>query len=325
MVQDTEYYDILEISPDSSQEEIKKAYKKKAIKEHPDKGGDADKFKEVCNAYETLSDPDKRQQYDQFGKDSEHLQHSPDISKFWEMMGQMNPFGMQQHSNKTANTKHEYHISLEKLCTKNKIKLRFERNRSCDCANSASSCGKCKGQGMCMVMRQLGPGMIQQSCVPCQSCNGYGKIIPGCDQCQKGRKKDTKIFELDIKPELQAGYMFIFPEEGDQEPGKEPGDFIVRLLYENHHFWKVYGQNLHLDRTITLKQALLGYQEELPHPSGETIALNTRGIVLNPYKSFILHGKGMHSKSNIQIQFRINFPEKLSEDTMKQLETLPDQ
>lgn len=319
MVKDTEYYDILGVDYSANEKEIKKAFRQKALKAHPDKGGTEEEFKRISEAYEVLSNPEKRQNYDQFGKDGNRLDNSPDLQKFWNIFGNMGGgFGM-QNVNKTAPIIHILQLSLEKLCTKEYIKLRVERVRLCDCSSSSEICKICNGQGVQVNIRPIGHGMVQQIQQQCMTCNGVGKVYDGCDNCNNGSKKDYKIFKIHINPRLQSGHDFKFTKDGNHYPGKEPGDFIIRIMIEQHPEWKTEDNNLILKRKITLKQSLVGYKEDLKHPNGEIISLNTEGHIVNPYEPYIINGKGLTSDRNIMVFFNIVFPSLLDEKTVNEL------
>lgn len=331
MVANSLYYDLLDIQPDATQDDIKKAYKKMILKEHPDKGGDSDKFKQINEAYQVLSDPNKKELYDRYGVDYDKpgvgMQHGmhdmPDVNSVFGnffggsgiFMEQMGPFGMFTRMNvtkKTANTNYNYNISLEKLCTKDRIKLRVVRKRVCECVASSPMCKQCNGKGV----------TLNEYMGNCQTCQSIGKIIHGCIHCEKGVVIAPKIFEMSINPRLQSGFIYTFTGEGDQEIGKEPGDFIITLIYEKHPVWSIKNNNLYIERRISIKQALLGYTESIKHPSGDMIHINTKNKVLNPYEDLILTGKGLHTSSHIQIHFHIDFPKTIANDTRSLVENL---
>jgi DnaJ family protein A protein 2 len=320
MVRETEYYDVLGVAVDANPEEIRKAYRKKALHDHPDKGGDPEEFKILTEAYEILNDDDKRQRYDQFGSRGVDM---PQPSPVWTEMF-MDALGkMANYVTKTKSTSYTYPISLEKLCTKDRIKLRVDRHIACQCTKctaSVQTCIDCNGQGSKLTEQMIGIGMIHRMIAPCQSCSGKGKIYIGCELCINGIQISPKIFELGISSDMENGHVFSFPNAGDQDPGYEPGDFMVKVIYEKHPVWAVSGRNLLLNRTISLKQALLGYQELLLHPSGEEIYLDTTGTVINPYDMVVIHGKGLTTDADICIEFRITFPPQLTDTDRERIE-----
>lgn len=314
MVYNTEYYDILGVSTDATFDDIRKAYHKKALQEHPDKGGSPEKFQMLVASYEVLSDEIKRSNYDIMGKNThENIQFNFNPinaqKKFWEIFGNFGGFTQEL---KTPSTTYDYLISLEKLCTKTKIKLRVNHIIPCDCVYNSDICKNCDGSGFEMATQKINNMIFFQSHKKCGVCNGKGKIYKGCELCEYGMKSESIIVILDITPELEDGHIFTFPEMGNKDPDKKAGDFLVRINYEKHSFWSVSNKNLVISRIITLKQALTGYQELLIHPSGEEIHLCTSGLIIDPYEKLILYGKGLTNTSNILISVKIIFPNEIS-------------
>lgn len=333
---ETELYDILEIPTSASSGEIKKAYRKKALKHHPDKGGDVEKFKQINSAYEILSDPDKKSMYDKYGKNG--LKNSgavPDdilSSMFGDFFGGgfNNIFNMYKQARDTIRkeqpTVHTYNASLEDICNRKIIKLRFTRSRVCPCVDgiNVNSCVSCKGVGIKTQYKQIAPGMIQQLQTPCSDCSGQGKTYPSCDKCTNGLRQLPKTFQLHLTPELENGYKYIFKNEGNQRHGSDPGDFIVIIKYKNHSFFGVdNNRNLICTQIISLKEALCGHVKRITHPSGEDIIIS-RDEVTTESHTEVVKGKGLNKMSNLLVKYKIEYPKKLSIDQKTTLrQTLP--
>lgn len=323
---ETELYDILGVKPDATESDIKKAYRKKALQHHPDRGGDPEMFKKLSGAYEILSDSDKKNMYDKYGKNG--LKNSGQIpddilsSMFGNLFGSTGGmFGMFQKARniirKTNPTIHIYHASLEDLCTRKIGKLRLTRKRPCPCTkDNVKTCEKCKGAGFHTFMRQLAPGMLQQFQGHCQECKGKGKIYSSCEKCLNGMVEDQKLFSLHLTPELEEGYKYMFKDEGDQNIDDEPGDFIVVLKYKKHNLFQVENGNLNHTVKLSLKQALCGARLKIPHPSGEIIEKDLREIVSHK-DTMEIEGMGLQYGKNLVISFDVKFPEKLSSDQVK--------
>jgi DnaJ-class molecular chaperone len=323
MVKETEYYDTLGISPSADSNQIKTAYKKKALVTHPDKCGTNDKFKKVTEAYTVLSDEEKRQAYDEFGKEGlDERRQGMDMSSMNDMFRNMFAGGgipgMSQRRN-TQTVKYEHTSTLEEICMCKVVKLRFTRNHVCDCSVDVKTCDKCNGRGVQIKMQQIGPGIIQQIHNSCKFCNGKGKIYNGCDKCNMGLKQVAKVYELHLDPSMPDGHTFSFEGEGNQEFGQAPGDFIITLKYAPHPKFVLNNFDLITKRQISLKEALTGYQETFTHPSSEQISIDTTGQIINPNLSFVIPGKGMISKCNLYIEFTIEYPNFLDE---KQVEII---
>jgi DnaJ family protein A protein 2 len=194
----TRYYNVLGVSKSASQEELKKAYRKLAIKNHPDKGGDSEKFKEISQAYEVLSDPEKRDLYDQYGEDALKegmggggASHNPfDIFESFFGGGGGQSFGGgssrgNRRQRRGEDVVHPLKVSLEDLYNGTSKKLSLSRNVLCaKCkgkgskSGASSQCSGCQGSGTKISIRQLGPSMIQQMQHVCSECKGSGLCPP---------------------------------------------------------------------------------------------------------------------------------------------------
>lgn len=320
---ETELYDLLEVPANASPSEIKKAYRKKALVHHPDKGGDSQKFQKINMAYEILSDTEKRDMYDKYGKNG--LKNSgvvPEdiLTKMFGNMFDINGiFNMYQRAknviNKSPIVIHEYSATLEDLCTRKIVKLRFVRQRVCPCIDNGDNCKECSGTGRLIKTRKIGPGIIQQLPMKCPSCI-EGKIYKYCSKCNKGLRELPKTFQLQLSPELQNGHKFIFEREGNQMIGKTVGDFVVILKYKHHNLFTVKKSNLFCDVQITLKEALCGHTKMIPHPSGEDVVIAISDIT-EPGHVESVKGKGMTSDSKLVVKYEILFPKSLSKDSKK--------
>lgn len=321
---ETELYDILEVPVTATQEEIKKAYRKKALQHHPDKGGDQETFKKLNASYEILSNPEKRELYNNSGKTG--LRDSGEVPEdilaamfgniFQKMGGLGNMFGILQNVHnairKTQPTIHHLNVSLEDLCTRKIVKLKVTRERICPCCddNKAMSCSECNGKGNKILIRRFGPGMFQQMQHPCEKCQGQGKIYESCENCQNGIKQDPKIFEVHLTPEFENGYKYIFNNEGNQIRGYESGDFIVVIVRKEHPKFQVKSQNLIYKKEISLKEALCGVSFDITHPSGEILTVSTHEVI-SPETVQILP-KGMVDGAKMEIHYKIIFPKALT-------------
>uniref|UniRef100_A0A804MS65 Chaperone protein dnaJ 3 n=1 Tax=Zea mays TaxID=4577 RepID=A0A804MS65_MAIZE len=214
------YYEILGVSKDASQDDLKKAYRKAAIKDHPNKGGDPEKFKELAQAYEVPSDPEKREIYDQYGEDAlkEGMgggggMHDP-FDLFQSFFGGGSPFGGGSSRGRTQrwgdDVVHPLKVSLEDLYNGTSKKLSLSHNvLSSKCngkgskSGASSRCAGCQCSGFKVQIRQLGPGMIQQMQHPCNECKGSRETISDKDRCPqcKGDKvvPEKKVFEVVVE------------------------------------------------------------------------------------------------------------------------------
>jgi len=302
-------YERLEISRGASAEDIKKAYMKMARKHHPDKGGDAEVFKGVQEAYEVLSDDTRRQVYDATGSISgEQQQHGggggfpfPDI--FASMFGgSMNgPPQRQRTSGKGPSSQVNVGLSLENFYNGFEINMNFKKKVKCvSCKNSSSQCSKCNGCGVCVVMQQMGPMMFQAQ-QACGACNGCGvRNTSQCSNCNGERYVETdNSVTARITPGMRENENMTFEGACSESPEHDaPGDLIITLrLAPSRYEWK--GDNLYLTHTITFAESILGFVVTLDdHPSRKQQVLRWSGGPLIHGAVLSMDGKGMPKKGD---------------------------
>ncbi|GAA5820976.1 hypothetical protein JCM11251_001902 [Rhodosporidiobolus azoricus] len=305
MVADTKLYDVLGVAPDCSESELKKAYRRKALEHHPDKqaasDGPADSsvFQEVQHAWEVLSDPQKREEYDELG-DPRDKQGRPGGSGmdqeemfqefFAEMFGGGGGFGgppggaggrpRQRRKTQTAPSTVEFPVTLEELYIGCQKTLAVERTRSCGtCKGSGAKpgrepkpCMKCDGQGQTYAMRQAGP-YIQRVPVKCSLCNGRGLKVRDQDACKKCKGartvKEKKKLEFFLERGMHAGEKIVLTGEGDESPDSSaPGDLYIVVQPSPHLTFSVIDpprhrpdspSDLSTTLTLTLSESLLGF------------------------------------------------------------------
>ncbi|XAR54172.1 hypothetical protein NMG60_11029193 [Bertholletia excelsa] len=351
----TKYYEILGISKSSSQEELKKAYRKAAIKNHPDKGGDPEKFKELAQAYEVLSDPEKREIYDQYGEDAlkEGMGggsggHNPfDIfEQFFgggAFGGGFGAGGSSRGRRKQGeDVMHTLKVSLEDLYNGTTKKLSLSRNALCSkCKGKGSKSGTsgrcygCHGTGMKVSTRRLGPGMIQQMQHVCNDCRGSGEVINERDRCPqcKGNKviQEKKTLEVHVEKGMQHGQKIRFEGQADEAPDTVTGDIIFVLHLKEHPKFKRKLDDLFVEHSLSLTEALCGFQFALTHLDGRQLLIKSNpGEIIKPdqYKAINDEGMPHHQrpfmKGRLYIQFNINFPDSgfISPDKCRILEAI---
>ncbi|XP_057534995.1 dnaJ protein homolog ANJ1 [Amaranthus tricolor] len=345
----TKYYEILGVPKNASPEDLKKAYKKAAIKNHPDKGGDPEKFKELAHAYEVLSDPEKREIYDQYGEDAlkEGMgggggMHDP-FDIFSSFFGG-SPFGggssRGRRQRRGEDVIHPLKVSLEDLYSGTTKKLSLSRNVICSkCSGKGSKsgasmkCGGCQGTGMKVSIRQLGPGMIQQMQHPCNECKGTGETINDKDRCPqcKGEKvvQEKKVLEVVVEKGMQHGQKITFPGEADEAPDTVTGDIVFVLQLKEHPKFKRKGEDLFYEHTLSLTEALCGFRFVLNHLDGRQLLIKSNpGEVIKPdqFKAIDDEGMPIHQrpfmKGKLYIHFTVEFPDSLNPDQVKALETI---
>ncbi|CAO2840917.1 unnamed protein product [Amaranthus hypochondriacus] len=345
----TKYYEILGVPKNASPEDLKKAYKKAAIKNHPDKGGDPEKFKELAHAYEVLSDPEKREIYDQYGEDAlkEGMgggggMHDP-FDIFSSFFGG-GPFGggssRGRRQRRGEDVIHPLKVSLEDLYSGTTKKLSLSRNVICSkCSGKGSKsgasmkCGGCQGTGMKVSIRQLGPGMIQQMQHPCNECKGTGETINDKDRCPqcKGEKvvQEKKVLEVVVEKGMQHGQKITFPGEADEAPDTVTGDIVFVLQLKEHPRFKRKGEDLFYEYTLSLTEALCGFRFVLNHLDGRQLLIKSNpGEVIKPDQFKAIDDEGMpiyqrpFMKGKLYIHFTVEFPDSLNPDQVKALEAI---
>ncbi|KAG1938122.1 dnaJ subfamily A [Pimephales promelas] len=276
MVRETGFYDLLGVSPKASLDEIKKAYRKLALKYHPDKNpNEGEKFKLISQAYDVLSDPKKRDLYDQGG---EQAIKEGGMAGGESPMDIFNMFfgggGRMQRERRGKNVVHQLGVTLEELYKGSTRKLGLQKNVICEKCDgyggkkgTIEKCSTCKGRGVQVHVQQIGPGMIQQTQSMCSDCQGQGEKFNSKDRCKNcnGHKTERKkkILEVHIDKGMKDGQKITFHGEGDQEPGLEPGDVIIILDLKEHPVFQRHEDNLTMTMKIKLVEALCGFKKTI--------------------------------------------------------------
>ncbi len=291
MANKKDLYDILGVNRDASDEEIKKSYRKLAMKYHPDRNPDSkdaeDKFKEAKNAYEMLSDPEKRRAYDAYGHAgiNQQMGGGPggegfggfseafgDI--FGEIFGGRGGRGGQQVY-RGADLRYNMDITLEQAARGTETKIRIPSLDECDTCHGTGAkpgtqpktCHTCNGQGQ--VRMQQGFFSIQQTC---PTCHGTGKVIPEpCATCGgAGRVKNHKTLSVKIPSGVDNGDRIRLSGEGEAGVnGGPPGDLYVVVQLKPHTVFQREGADLHCEMPISFTIAALGGEIHIPTLDGE--------------------------------------------------------
>jgi len=328
---DTKFYDELGVAPTATVEEIKKAYRKLALKYHPDKNPeDPEKFKNISAAFEVLSDEKKRSIYDKYGeeglKEGGGEAHNPfDIFDMFFGGGRS---GRRQPGEKMRgrDTVHQMKVSLEDLYNGTSRQLAVQKNVICETCKgiggkegSVQKCENCNGTGMDVKMRQIGPGMVQQIQQPCRQCNQTGEKIREKDRCKNcgGKKveKQRKILKCEIDKGMKDGQKLTFSGEGDQAPDIEPGDIVIVLDEKEHDVFRRQGSDLFIRMDIELADALCGFTRNITTLDNRTLVIKSHpGEVIRPKEMKCVLDEGMPiygdplEKGRLVIDFQIKFP-----------------
>lgn len=349
MVKETKFYDLLGVHPTASETEIKKAYRKTALRYHPDKNPSeeaAEKFKEASSAYEVLMDSEKREAYDQFGEEGMSGAGAGGFGGFGGFGddlfsqffggGASRPRGPQRG----RDIRHEITVTLEELYKGRTAKLALNKQILCKTCEgrggkegAVKKCTSCNGQGIKFVTRQMGP-MIQRFQTECDACDGTGDIINPKDRCKTcGGKKvssERKILEVHVEPGMKDGQKIVFKGEADQAPDVIPGDVIFVVSERPHKNFRRDADDLVYEAEIDLLAAIAGGEFAIEHVSGEWLKVDiVPGEVISPGMRKVIEGKGMPilkygGYGNLLVKFNINFPKDhfASLENLKKLEEI---
>ena len=303
-------YEVLGLKSDASPEDIKKAHRKLVREHHPDKGGDAEKFKKVQEAYEVLSDPQKRENFDRFGT-ADAPPQGPNMNDIFSQMfgGGQNPFGFggsHRGPVKRANFDHELKVNFNESYHGTTRNMRITLDKTCLACRKP--CMQCQGRGS--IQHHMGPMIMNQ---PCGRCRGQGGASNGCSQCQGGRKKELLNLELKIPPGVENGNVMVGHGLGEQpqKEGEEPGDILFHIKVESHPEFMRQGLDLIFQTKISFEDSVIGKKIKIQHFDG-CIDIDTSDWgVLDPREDYIIPHKGFKVDGNqgrLRVQFNIVYP-----------------
>jgi molecular chaperone DnaJ len=284
-----DYYEVLGVARDATDQQIKSAYRKLAIKYHPDKNpGDKnaeEMFKEAAEAYSVLSDPERRDRYDRYGHSGMAGGFSgfdPTIfADFGDILGDFFGFGdvfgtrRRGGPERGADLRYDLKIAFREAAHGVKTKIKIPRQDTCESCSgrgtargkSPVTCPNCRGTGQ--VRYQQGFFSISRTC---GNCNGAGKVIRDpCEACQgNGRVRKEKILEIKIPAGVDNGARLRIQGEGEAGAhGGPPGDLYVVIYIEEHPFFQRQGNNIYCQVPISFTQAVLGAEITVPSLDGE--------------------------------------------------------
>jgi len=350
-----DYYDILGVQKSATEEEIKKAYRRLAHECHPDKkGGDAEKFKEINEAYQTLSDKEKRARYDRFG--SANWQNNPfagmngmngmngvnfdfngfdmgDISSIFEgIFGGMGGGGSTRPmKRKGADTEAVVEIKLEEAVNGIKIPITLKTLVSCDACEGKghnpekgfSKCRACGGSGNVRETKRTILGAFSKVST-CRECDGTGEVpISPCKECGgKGRVKGERKIKVEIHQGVADGQIIKIKGMGEAgEKGADPGDLYVRIRIIPHKSFLRRGDDLVTFKKVKFSDILLNKRITVESIRGKELEIS-----ITPGKSIREEirgkGEGATSKGDLIVFLDIQTPKKLDAKAKKILEDL---
>jgi molecular chaperone DnaJ len=354
-----DYYEVLEVSKNSTAEEIKKAYRKKALQFHPDKNpGNAEaeeKFKEAAEAYEVLSNPSKKQRYDQFGhagvggaagggfgggfRDVEDI-----FSSFGDIFGgHFGGFGGfgggssrgGRRVSRGSDLRVKVTLNLKEIIEGVEKKIKVKKYIACDHCNGTgakngsaySTCGTCRGSGQVTRIANTILGQMQTSST-CPTCQGDGKMITDkCNNCAgEGVIRDEEVINIKIPAGVGEGMQLNVSGRGNTgRRGGINGDLLVVITEEDHPDLVRDGNNLIYNLFLSFPEITLGTTSEIPTAEGKVKVKIDAGT--QPEKILRLRGKGIpdvngYGKGDLLVRIHVWIPKKLNSEERRTMEKL---
>lgn len=358
-----DYYQILGISQSASPEEVKKAYRKLAHKHHPDKGGDEKKFKEIAEAYQILSDKEKRAQYDRFGRvfegapgfegfdfgfgrgksgeDFEEIFRS-DFGDLGEMMEEIFGFGQPQRRKdlkKGKDIEIEIEIPLEDTLKGKEKEITLTKTTSCsrcqgsgaEPGTSVSECFSCRGTGEVQQIKKTFFGSFTRYII-CPECRGEGyRPEKPCNVCKgEGRVRGEEDMKIFIPAGVDANQVIKVERKGEAgRRGGRSGDLYARIFVKSHPIFKRKGDDLYLKTLISFSQATLGDEVEITTLEDKKVLLKVppgteSGKILRISDKGIPHFSG-YGKGDMYVELVIKTPKRLTKKQKELLEKLKEE
>eukprot|EP00434_Breviolum_minutum_P038019 symbB.v1.2.033713.t4/scaffold4175.1/size43496/3 len=351
------FYDLLGVKPEASPEEIRRAYRRLALKLHPDRGGDSRAFQELSNAYEVLSNSERRAVYDRFGEEATNI-----FCKAWDILCTRSSQGLQDTLSPThgqdifdilrsqggglfadlfgfgrLNQPIQVRISvtLEEayLGTSQQLRIRRLSCSSCQGRGASVLCASCEGSGV-SIHRRAGPGFVHQVQVTCPHCRGRGFVGQPCSQCHGS---GTREEQQEVSVAVPAGV-----ENGHELPchfvdGRRCNDVVCMVKVKRHMRFERLGDDLHSAVEVSLSDALLGVirqvgsriswieghfklhqLDRLQHLDGRCITLRPKKV-LKPDIMSCCPEVNSHERGDLHLHLQVTFPDELDERTAKEL------
>lgn len=353
-----DFYEILEVPKNASDEEIKKAYRQKALKFHPDRNpGDKaseDKFKEAAEAYEVLSDQEKRRRYDQFGHAGlggaaggggfgGGMSMDDIFSNFGDIFGSafgggFGGFGGQSRGRRVprgTNLRVKVSLTLEEIATGVRKKLKVNKYVKCDTCHGSgakagsgnTTCSSCRGSGQVTQFTNTFLGRMQTTST-CPTCGGEGQIVKDkCNVCYgDGIVKGEEIIEIDIPAGVADGMTLSVNGKGNAGPKSGvPGDLHVLIEEVPHQYLQRDGMHLLYEHYISFTDAALGTSIEIPTLEGKARVKIEPGT--QPGKILRLKSKGLpevngYGRGDLMVSVNVWVPKNVSRDEKEMLEKL---
>jgi DnaJ-class molecular chaperone len=316
----SDLYSVLGIPRSASSDDIKRAYRDLAKKHHPDKGGDTNKFVEIQNAYEVLSDDNKKRHYDQTG--------SAEPNPFGGFS--FNPFdfinGQPPRQRKLEDTIHNIDISMNEAYTGITKNLNIHNISRCDCV---TQCSRCQGSGIIKIIQSFGPIRMVAGQQSCDICERRGYLFQTtCTKCNKGQIENTINIKLTIPPGARSNEQVRLENKGRQPFQSEilPGDLVFVVNVKEHPIFKRRDDDLIYSSELSLCEMICGTDIKIPHFRHDVIVNTTNFGVLRENKEYVIGGLGFPKSDgtcgNLILIFSFSELGPISQEDKEQLEKI---
>ena len=350
-----DYYEVLGVPKDADAQTIKKAYRQKAIQYHPDKNpGDKEaeeKFKEAAEAYEVLSNPDKREKYDRFGHAGvggaagggfQGFDMGDIFSHFGDLFEEFGIGGMGGFSSRGrrgqavqrgSNLRVKVKLTLEEIAKGVEKNIKVQKYVACpQCGSTGAkspdavkTCPACHGSGYTVRMQQSLFGSMQMQS-ECMTCHGSGKVISDkCPNCSgNGVVRGDEVINLKIPAGVSDGMQLSMSGKGNAAPNRGiPGDLYVQIEEIKHPLFERDGNNLYLEYDVSFPQAVLGAMVDIPTIDGKArikIAPGTQSGTLLRLNGKGLPGLRSYQRGDLIVNVNVWIPKNLTKEQKQQVE-----
>jgi DnaJ family protein A protein 2 len=321
-------YDDLGIQKTATTDEIKAAFKKLALKHHPDRGGNEEEFKRIQKAYETLSDDQKRRVYDTGSNGNDFFGgHGGFSSMFDQMFGGFHHHGHHGHQGPQGFPDTaplitlSLNLTLEDIYFNKTRELEYTCRERCKCIQK---CSVCQGRGVQVQIMRIGP-IIQQMQSECSNCKGLG-ASGSCNDCShQGWKQLRKCIQLNITRNVVHTGRMTIKGIGHQDLHNQNllGDVVVVFNILNHSVFTKEGNNLKMNLDISWKNSICGTKLTVPHFEGDIVVDTSSFGLIQPNSEHVIKNKGFATEGNLILCFKIkDYPVLTSEQVQKIKEIL---